>query len=600
MCNLKFISWTYLFFLLYDFCLAVSFTVEEMKWVNYEVDILQTPVKKGAEESQPVMRMTSKYGQEYQCLLPELKEDDASEKETVNEKNTDIKQLLKPMQAGSCLLKGKDWWTYEFCFGHYIKQFHIEDGQIIGQILTLGLYESDYDWNNETDLEKFKQVKQKYHSQYYTNGTKCDLTGQPRNAEVRFYCEEDAGDYIYRVDEPGTCSYIITIHTSRLCSHPELKPLPSNKAYSIPCHPVLNEEQYSQYLRKLKEENALAEEKRSQWLSNQQERLQIMKNVNLFKVENEKVTKLKDLYTDISQDFKSKDSSVESEISKSLKKADNLKTATEKDRSNTEAEKDEKSALLKLWKEYDMEIEKLKSSLPPEKFASLKNDIEKQFDSIMNEAENMESDPNEKGKSAAISTLTSTLKHLLEKLNKATTDVLEASKKLSKVTSSLESDAGVTDKETVQENTEKETVEIEEDPKHTDDDQSQSAVLDDDKLHVRIRRLDRKSTDSNGQLYEMDVVQRKKLEQAVKEKLEKAGLDTGGRRIEVNIITAGFYDNEDGKDFHALSDEETSQFQNMIMALLTGQQEAVQEMERHKKLEENYKFTWENDDDRED
>ncbi|XP_054721750.1 protein OS-9-like isoform X3 [Uloborus diversus] len=553
------------------------------------------------EESQPVMRMTSKYGQEYQCLLPELKEDDASEKETVNEKNTDIKQLLKPMQAGSCLLKGKDWWTYEFCFGHYIKQFHIEDGQIIGQILTLGLYESDYDWNNETDLEKFKQVKQKYHSQYYTNGTKCDLTGQPRNAEVRFYCEEDAGDYIYRVDEPGTCSYIITIHTSRLCSHPELKPLPSNKAYSIPCHPVLNEEQYSQYLRKLKEENALAEEKRSQWLSNQQERLQIMKNVNLFKVENEKVTKLKDLYTDISQDFKSKDSSVESEISKSLKKADNLKTATEKDRSNTEAEKDEKSALLKLWKEYDMEIEKLKSSLPPEKFASLKNDIEKQFDSIMNEAENMESDPNEKGKSAAISTLTSTLKHLLEKLNKATTDVLEASKKLSKVTSSLESDeAGVTDKETVQENTEKETVEIEEDPKHTDDDQSQSAVLDDDKLHVRIRRLDRKSTDSNGQLYEMDVVQRKKLEQAVKEKLEKAGLDTGGRRIEVNIITAGFYDNEDGKDFHALSDEETSQFQNMIMALLTGQQEAVQEMERHKKLEENYKFTWENDDDRED
>lgn len=41
-----------------------------------------------------------------------------------------------------------------------------------------------------------------------------------------------------------------------------------------------------------------------------------------------------------------------------------------------------------------------------------------------------------------------------------------------------------------------------------------------------------------------------------------------GRRIEVRIITAGYYDNEDGKDFEFLTDEETDQFQNMIMALL--------------------------------
>lgn len=41
-----------------------------------------------------------------------------------------------------------------------------------------------------------------------------------------------------------------------------------------------------------------------------------------------------------------------------------------------------------------------------------------------------------------------------------------------------------------------------------------------------------------------------------------------GRRIEVKIITAGYYDNEDGKDFQSLTDEETDQFQNMIMALL--------------------------------
>lgn len=69
---------------------------------------------------------------------------------------------------------------------------------------------------------------------------------------LKIYCEEDAGDYIYRVDEPATCSYIITVHTSRLCSHPLLKPLPSSKAHPITCHPLLNEEQYSSYLEKLK------------------------------------------------------------------------------------------------------------------------------------------------------------------------------------------------------------------------------------------------------------------------------------------------------------------------------------------------------------
>lgn len=58
--------------------------------------------------------------------------------------------------------------------------------------------------------------------------------------------------------------------------------------------------------------------------------------------------------------------------------------------------------------------------------------------------------------------------------------------------------------------------------------QSRPAVLDDDKLQVRIRRLDRKSTDTSGKLHEMDFEQRQKLEQAVKEKLENAGLDTGG------------------------------------------------------------------------
>ena len=71
--------------------------------------------------------------------------------------------------------------------------------------------------------------------------------------------------------------------------------------------------------------------------------------------------------------------------------------------------------------------------------------------------------------------------------------------------------------------------------KDTNSDQSRTAVLDDDKLQVRIRRLDRKSSDASGKLHEMDFEQRKKLEQAVKDKLERAGLDTGGKSHSMSV-----------------------------------------------------------------
>ncbi|CAL1297062.1 unnamed protein product [Larinioides sclopetarius] len=511
--------------LIYVFDCNYSLNVEELKPLNYEVDILQTPIKRGEEPSVPVVHMTSMYGQEYSCTLPQVEEEELSEKIPVDEKSTDIKELLKPMQSGSCLLKGKDWWTYEFCFGHYIKQFHIEDGQIIGQVITLGLYDYDYDWNNDTDQEKFKHVKQRYHSQYYVNGTKCDLTGQPRSAEVRLFCEEDAGDYIYRVDEPGTCNYIITIHTSRLCSHPQLKPLPTKKAYSIPCHPLLDEEQYSSYMKKLNDENSAKEVKKG-----------------------------------------------------------------------SSDETNEAIVETYLFQEYDRELEKLKSFLPPEKFSTLKSSIQKHFDAILNEAEeDQSSELSEEAKDLSFQKLTNTLNMLLKKLDKAERDVVEATKELNKVksviTESAEEDEDSKDSKG-EKNGKKDSLVDEGPVKTIEAIDKQTSVVDDDELHVRIRRLDRRSKDADGKMYEMDSAQRKKLEQAVKERLEKAGLDTGGRRIEVKIITAGYYDNEEGKDFHTLSDEETNQFQNMIMALLTGQQEAVQEMERQKKLEENYKFTW--------
>ena len=44
---------------------------------------------------------------------------------------TDVKELLDPMENENCLMKTKDWWTYEFCYGNEIRQYHME-GKLYG------------------------------------------------------------------------------------------------------------------------------------------------------------------------------------------------------------------------------------------------------------------------------------------------------------------------------------------------------------------------------------------------------------------------------------------------------------------------------------
>ncbi|KAK2490688.1 hypothetical protein MC885_017247 [Smutsia gigantea] len=69
----------------------------------------------------------------------------------------------------------------------------------------------------------------------------------------QFLCDESAGisgDYIDRVDEPLSCSYVLTIRTPRLCPHPLLRPPPSAAPQAILCHPALQPEEYLAYIQK--------------------------------------------------------------------------------------------------------------------------------------------------------------------------------------------------------------------------------------------------------------------------------------------------------------------------------------------------------------
>lgn len=52
-----------------------------------------------------------------------------------------------------------------------------------------------------------------------------------------------------RVDEPQSCHYVLTVHTSRTCQHPLLRPPSSTKPQGIVCQPALSAQQYMDYVK---------------------------------------------------------------------------------------------------------------------------------------------------------------------------------------------------------------------------------------------------------------------------------------------------------------------------------------------------------------
>ncbi|XP_036885971.1 protein OS-9 isoform X4 [Sturnira hondurensis] len=232
-----------------------SLNLEELSEMRYGIEILPLPVMGGQSQASDVVIVSSKYKQRYECRLPAgaIHFQREREEETPAYQGPGIPELLSPMKDAPCLLKTKDWWTYEFCYGRHIQQYHMEDSEIKGEVLYLGYYQSAFDWDDETAKASKQHRLKRYHSQTYGNGSKCDLNGRPREAEVRFLCDEGAGisgDYIDRVDEPLSCSYVLTVRTPRLCPHPLLRPPPSAAPQAILCHPALQPEEYLAYLQR--------------------------------------------------------------------------------------------------------------------------------------------------------------------------------------------------------------------------------------------------------------------------------------------------------------------------------------------------------------
>ena len=83
--------------------------------------------------------MTNKFGQKYFCMLPKSDNDDSEGDDIIDENGqkskspiktvngpAKIPELLLPMITEPCLVKTKDWWTYEVCYQKVAKQYHLE------------------------------------------------------------------------------------------------------------------------------------------------------------------------------------------------------------------------------------------------------------------------------------------------------------------------------------------------------------------------------------------------------------------------------------------------------------------------------------------
>ncbi|OBT66418.1 hypothetical protein VE03_04850 [Pseudogymnoascus sp. 23342-1-I1] len=201
--------------------------------------------------------------------------------------NTHGWELLSPL-GGSCLYYTADWWSYKFCYNDSITQYHAAPPQpghpqfppvrdprtpqfVLGRAKKIPGQDSKThgkfydDGTNEkaeggSDLElrgsqegsdyyedEIQGILQdngdnRYLAHKMKSGTLCDLTLRPREIEIQYHCGTTESDRIMWIKEVTTCSYLMVVHTPRLCSDAAFQPQAQAESHEILCKPIIGEE----------------------------------------------------------------------------------------------------------------------------------------------------------------------------------------------------------------------------------------------------------------------------------------------------------------------------------------------------------------------
>lgn len=153
-----------------------------------------------------------------------------------------VDALLKEYE-NKCFLRLEGWWTYEFCFGKHVVQKHIipkdrEPFQDEDEIeFVLGNYDRELDLLRRKDPDALSTSDVAF-TQLFTNGSVCDMTGEPRRVLVKFVCRDEAVqlgtssasshatsvrrelNILNAVREVQSCVYEVEFMNGAICKHP--------------------------------------------------------------------------------------------------------------------------------------------------------------------------------------------------------------------------------------------------------------------------------------------------------------------------------------------------------------------------------------------
>jgi len=653
----------------------VHLDLNEINLVQYDVRIEDQPIivdnvdsdSPAVQDDIMILPMTNKHGQKYQCQLPKPKEvneggknfdpskpnDDNTEEEAVEMSDLEkAKKLLQPMASQPCLLRTKDWWTYELCYGKFIRQFHMEEGKPSGPILHLGYYH--FDKELDEDLKNSETKIKRHHTQIYANGSNCDLTGNARQTEVRFECDPTSVmDAIIQVDEPQSCQYVITVLTSKICAIPHLRPPPVHKPVKIECRPLLTSTEYEKYQNylKVREKNTAkkAEEIKDKHKASLLKALDgedishidVTTDEGMSTIEEMVGGKLADkLVNELGAIFgkplKPKTKLIQPEnggeafeveeiklrtgemqskpvgltafqaiikdfITKAPSKIEPKKKEVNLDPRSDLSNEDEiiqelVDTVKKMTKDEMEALHDLKSTL--------KKNVQDSIEDIVEETEgemNLKLDGLERHN--AINELHSTFQDLMSKLDKAEADINKVNEEIEQLHDTIDGKDEVIDK--LKEELDEEQKKLDEEfptgasksPLKEPDPETAEPDMD-TKVNIKVTNFGAShgATALKDSPSEKRVI--KHLERAIKDKLFKAGLDTGGRQIEVKFITTsipsevfgGKEDGGEGVTDESMTSEEARQFQGMIYNLMVGNQDAYEDIDNQRKTEKSYHF----------
>ncbi|CAK9297193.1 unnamed protein product [Gordionus sp. m RMFG-2023] len=205
---------------------------EELNFATYDIKLYNDHEIEYKREVEDEFIMASKYGDKFSCLIPKVFYPKMFSEDEAENFVKNLSKLLKPLLKGPCLKKSDGWWTYEFCYKRFIRQYHLHDGEIRGMQTILGSFSHDINWKSLFKLKRINEVD--YHTQYYSNGTYCDINNKPRDAEVKYFCSSKKS-HLSMVKE-SNCSYAIHVHTPLLCKHPFFNKTQTDQVHLIECH----------------------------------------------------------------------------------------------------------------------------------------------------------------------------------------------------------------------------------------------------------------------------------------------------------------------------------------------------------------------------